>query len=462
MKQLIKYITLSFIALAVSFYALAQSNASTGLKYYLNQTEYLLQDGGKWIAKNNDYNPKDEWSANYFGYEFAKGINANTLHLKITGYFSKKSEWITFWNGYYTWDYKKQKVVYQSVNSEGAVASGESESINEAGMTLIFIITSPNGKIEKHRDIQQISDNQIQSNSFVQKANKWEPKNSMVWSRVAQPKGNITFMSTRDGNWEIYSMNAQGENLKNLSCNKTTDYMFSYFPKSNKFVFYTNRDGNDEIYTMSSDGKKQTNLSKHPSSDRIATVSPNGNQVLFLSDRDHKDGEIYIMDTIGSNLKRLTNNEYFEDLPVFTPDGKNIIFTRTLRNLKDTSANAASNGEIFMMDIDGKNEVQLTYRPGGDGGAQVSPDGTKIAFHGKSSEGKYDIHIMDIDGKNIINVTNDHLEDYSPFWSPDGKWIAFTSGDSKNYDVWIINLETRIKTRLTTHPKRDESPVWQQ
>jgi TolB protein len=462
MNQFRKYIVLASVTFAISFNTIAQYESSTELKYYLKQADYLLRDGGKWKAINKDYNPKDESGANYFGYEFTKGINANTVHLKITGYFPKKSEWLTFWNGFYTWDYKKQKVVYESVHSEGAIASGESETITEAGMSFVFTVIFPKGKIEKHRDIQKLADNQIQSNSFIQRANKWTPKNSMVWSRLEQPQGNITFMSTRDGNWEIYSMNVKGENLKNLSCNKTTDYMFSYFPKSNQFVYYTNRDGNDEIYIMSPDGKRQTNISKHPSADRVATVSPNGTQILFLSDRDHKDGEIYMMDTTGNNIKRLTTNEYFEDLPVFSPDGKKIIFTRTLRDLNDTSENATSNGEIFMMNTDGTNEAQLTYRPGGDGGAQISPDGSTIAFHGKSSEGNYDIHLMDIDGKNITNITNDPLEDYSPFWSPDGKWIAYTKGDRNNYDVWIINVDTKIKTRLTTHPKRDESPVWQQ
>lgn len=67
---------------------------------------------------------------------------------------------------------------------------------------------------------------------------------------------------------------------------------------------------------------------------------------------------------------------------------------------------------------------------------------------------------MNTDGSKVMNLTKDPLEDYSPSWSPDGKWIAYTSGNSKNYDVWLIHIETLIKTRLTTQPKRDESPVW--
>ncbi|HNA15293.1 MAG TPA: DPP IV N-terminal domain-containing protein, partial [Ferruginibacter sp.] len=84
----------------------------------------------------------------------------------------------------------------------------------------------------------------------------------------------------------------------------------------------------------------------------------------------------------------------------------------------------------------------------------------QIAFYGKSENGKYDIFIMDIDGNNLVNISRDDTEDYSPSWSPDGKWIACTRGSSKNYDVWLIHLETGIKTRLTTQPKRDESPFW--
>jgi TolB protein len=441
--------------------AVAQNKQPVALEFFRQHVEFLLQEGGKWKATNKDHDPKEEWSANYFGYEYKKGINANTLHLKITGYFPKKSQWLVFWDGFYTWDHQKQKVIYQSVNTEGAIATGESESVSENEMTLVFNIISPDGKTEKHKDIEKLVNNSIESNSFKLKANKWEPNNSMTWTKLEQPTGNLTFMSTRDGNWEIYSMDTRGENLKNLSCSKAADYMFSYFPKSNRFVYYSNRDGNDEIYIMSADGKKQTNISNHPSGDRVATVSPTGNHILFLSDRDSKDGEIYIMDTLGNDVKRLTTNDLFEDLPVFSPDGKKILFTRTLVEKADSNSKTIYNGEIFLMNLDGTNEVRLTNRPGGDGGAQISPDGSKVAFHGRSSAGKLDIHIMDIDGKNIVNITNDEMEDYSPSWSPDGKWIAYTSGDSKNYDVWIIHLETKIKTRLTTHPKRDESPVWQ-
>lgn len=455
-KQLVCII---MIGTGILFTATAQNGKPNDLKLYLKHMDILLQDGGKWKTPNRDYNPAEEWSASYLGYEYKKGIHANTLLLKITGYIPKKSQWVTFWDGFYTWDHKKQKLVYQSVNNNGAIASGESESIREEEMVLVFSITTPDGKVEKHKDAEKISGTNIISMSAVYTSGKWVPKNTLTWSRLEQPSGNLTFMTTRDGNFEIYSMDTKGENLKNLSCNKATDYIFSYFPKSSKYVFSTTRDGNEEIYIMEPDGKRQTNISNHPSGDRIPVVSPDGKQIVFLSYRDNAEGEIYIMDTLGNNVNRLTANKSFEDLASFSPDGKKIIFARQIKNPNDSTATATF--ELFTMNTDGSNEASLANSPGNKVAPQYSPDGSKIAYYGKVPGGNYEIFIMDADGKNIINLTEDPLEDYSPAWSPDGKWIAYTNGNSKNYDVWIIHVETRIKTRLTTQPKRDESPIWQ-
>lgn len=456
-----KYSALLIIGLLPFYnYGQAQVKQPVALANYLKQCTQLLQNEGKWKTTNKDYNPKEEWSVNFFGYEYSRGVNENTLQLKITGYIPKKSQWVTFWNGFYTWDYKRQKVVYQSTGIQGAIASGESESVTENGMTLIFTITNPNGTVEKHKDVQLIADNRIASNSSVFKSGKWQPKNSMQWNRLEQPKGKLTFMSTRDGNFEIYSMEANGDSLKNLSCNKSTDYAFSY-SNDGRMAFYSNRDGNDEVYIMSADGKKQINITNHPSGDRIPNISPDGQKIVFTSYRDEKNGELYIMDVDGKNVKRLTSNEYFEDAGSWSPDGKKIYFSRELRDVKDTSEKAIRNMEIFVIDADGTNEIRLTNKPGGDGGPQISPDGTRIAFYGRTESGNYEIFIMNADGSNIVNLTDDEMEDYSPSWSPDGKWIAYTKGNSKNYDVWVINVETKIKYQLTTQPRRDESPFWQ-
>lgn len=445
--------------LLLSTAGMGQSKPMATFTYYTNQCEKLLQNEGRWKSLNKDYQPGNEGSARYYGYEYTRGVNEHTLQLKVTGYLPQKSRWVTYWNGFFSWDFKKQKIVYQSTGSTGALITGETEGITENGMTLLYTLTGPDGKTEKHWEVQTLGDQNISSVQSEWKNGKWLPRGSRQWDWLEQPSGKLVFMSTRDGNFEIYSMEANGDSVKNLSCNKATDYSFSS-TADGKLLFYSNREGNDEIYLQDADGKKITNLSNHPASDRIATVSPSGKQIAFSSGRDKRSTELYVMDIDGKNVTRLTDNDNFEDAPGWSPDGKQIIFTRDIKADNDSTPGRASNGEIFIMNADGSNQRRLTNRPGFDGGPRFSPDGSRIAFYGKDEKGNFEIFIMNSDGSNLYNLTEDELEDYSPSWSPDGKWIAYTKGNSKNYDVWAIHLETRIKFRLTTQPKRDESPFW--
>ena len=165
-----------------------------------------------------------------------------------------------------------------------------------------------------------------------------------------------------------------------------------------------------------------------------------------------------MMDIDGTNVRRLTDNKLYEEVPSWSPDGKRLAFTREVPLPGDTSG--AAHYDIFVVNTDGTGEVRLTTLEDFASGAAWSPDGKRIAFYGRR-EKKMDIFTMDNDGKNIQNVTNDSTEDYSPSWSPDGQWIAYTSGSSKNYDVWAIRSDGTNRVRLTDHPKRDETPSWQ-
>ncbi|MBV6429359.1 MAG: Protein TolB [Haliscomenobacter sp.] len=274
----------------------------------------------------------------------------------------------------------------------------------------------------------------------------------------ATPTGVLSFLTTRDGNFEVYTMTADGKNVTNLTNNQALDFWSSWSPDGKYILFYSNRDGNNEIYRMDADGKNPINLSNHPSNDYLPCWSPDGKKIAFTSDRDHKSREIYTMNRDGSEIARLTSNDLFEEVPTWSMDSRKILFTRQIKEPGDTSH--AANGEIFIMDANGKNEKRLTFKKGYDSGAKFSPAGKQIAFYGPTEDGNFELFVMNSDGSNIINLTNDVLEDYSPSWSPDGKWIAYSSGTSAQYDVWVIHVGTRKKIRLTTEPKRNETPVW--
>jgi len=75
-----------------------------------------------------------------------------------------------------------------------------------------------------------------------------------------------------------------------------------------KIAFYSDRDGNEEIYVMDADGSNQTNLTNNAAADNVPRWSPDKSKIAFYSNRDDVNGEIYVMDADGSNQTRLTTS----------------------------------------------------------------------------------------------------------------------------------------------------------
>lgn len=272
------------------------------------------------------------------------------------------------------------------------------------------------------------------------------------------PEGTLAFLTTRDGQFEIYTMDLATRQTTNLSRHPALDFWTSWSADGRQLLFYSDRDGNKDIYRMDADGSHPVNLTRHPAYDYLPSWSPDGRHIVFSSNRDHEQGEIYRMNEDGLEVVRLTFNAFFEEVPTWSPDGNRILFTRQIAGTGDSTG--VPNGEIFIMDKDGKNEQRLTFKQGYDSGAKFSPDGRRIAFYGTDKKDNYEIWVMQADGSGITNVTRDDLEDYSPDWSPDGEWLAYTSGTPQQYDVWVLHLSSGKKIRLTDEPKRNESPVW--
>ena len=96
---------------------------------------------------------------------------------------------------------------------------------------------------------------------------------------------------------------------------------FSVFsPDGSKIAFYSSRDGNFEIYTMNADGTNPTRLTNNAANDFGPSWSPDGSKIVFNSSRDG-NFEIYTMNADGTSPTRLTNSSTFEAAPVFSPDG---------------------------------------------------------------------------------------------------------------------------------------------
>lgn len=271
----------------------------------------------------------------------------------------------------------------------------------------------------------------------------------------------IAFATNRDGNYEIYCMNEDGTDQKNLTCNPGNDRDPAFSFDGRKIAFTSDRDGNYEIYIMDADGSNQKRLTFNPGSDRYPAWSPDGKKIVFTTDRDTND-EIYVID-MRKTLKRLTRNLSFDARPTWSPDGKKIVY--------DSSGLYQNRYpyDIYTMDADGSNKTNLTAYIDRNSDPAFSFDGKRIAFV-KRKKGSYHIFVMDADGKNQVKVTDYPAGNWDPAWSPDGEKIVFASdrqiikapsstkeqsSQSKTVDpprdIYVIDLTEKTLNRLTNN-----------
>jgi Tol biopolymer transport system component len=258
--------------------------------------------------------------------------------------------------------------------------------------------------------------------------------------------GVIAFTSERDGNAEIYTMNADGSELQQLTKDSAYDAWPTWSPDGSQIAFMSVRSGNPDIYVMNADGSNVQQLTYHSANDIWPEWSPDGKRITFASRRDG-NFEIYVINADGSNLQRLTTTTSHEDFPAWSPDGKQIVFSRV-----------EGDDGTYIMNVDGSDERQLlnfeVFEPA------WSPDGARIAF-GSDHEGFQGIYVLDVDGNNLQKLSSTRAGENCPTWSPDGTQIAFASWQDGDGEIYVMNADGTSLQKITNNRYEEVFPAWQ-
>ena len=204
------------------------------------------------------------------------------------------------------------------------------------------------------------------------------------------------------------------------------------------------------------DGAEPDSLERHyvsPTSEEPAR-SPDGTMVAFTTFRDGNK-EVYVMDPDGGNPVNLTRHRAFDSSPAWSPDGRRIAFE---------SERDGGESHIFVMNADGSGLEQLTFGPGTPWAVQPawSPDGSSIACVSGMGTA-WGIHSIDLDSGELRLIPEGGLRGTRPSWSPDGTRIAYTMTDSVDNDfrhVWVMAADGSGARQLTFAESWDADPTW--
>jgi Tol biopolymer transport system component len=220
-------------------------------------------------------------------------------------------------------------------------------------------------------------------------------------------------------------------------------------------IAYQSREPRDKqwsLYAMSSDGTERTRLGDGQSGFLSApSWSPDGARLAFVSDRDGRS-DIWVIDRDGSNAINLTQDDAKDHSPSWSPDGQWIAFA----SLRDELY-----WELYLMRPDGSDVQRLTWwEDASDLYPTWSPDGTRLAFASKR-DGNWEIYTMDRDGSNLVRLTSDPADDTNPSWSPDGSRIAFVSTRDGYAEIYVMPSSGGEAVNISNAPFSSEhGPTW--
>jgi len=261
--------------------------------------------------------------------------------------------------------------------------------------------------------------------------------------------GKIIFVSNRDGNDEIYSMNVDGSAVARLTNNGSEDLSPDWSPDGSKIAFDSDRSGEDEIYVMNADGSNQTQVTTmtHCYSPQW---SPDGSRIAFYTRQDNNN-IIYTMNPDGSGLTMVTDPAMSGYDPYWSPDGLKIAFYST-----------RTTAGIYVVNADGTNQTLLLAS------SDIvyfawSPDGTRLALS-KTVPPTYnfDIFIYDINTGITTRLTNTQSNHNSVDWSPEGHHLIFNSNldDVSNFEIYTMTSYGTEIMDISNNPAADAEPDW--
>lgn len=263
----------------------------------------------------------------------------------------------------------------------------------------------------------------------------------------------IAMSCDRTGKKEIYVMNIDGSDVKQITHHRSIAFAPAWSPDSSKLLyslFTKNRSNikNIDLYEYSFKTNEIRMLSNRKGINSGAAYSPDGSKIAltmsFLG-----NPEIFTMEAGSSAVTRVTKSMGFDVDPSFSPDGSRLAFV----------SNRTGMPMVFTMKTDGSDVKRLTFAGRYNATPSWSKQGGKLTFAGWI-DGIFDIFTMNSDGTNIERLTKSQGNNEDPFFSPDGNFIAFSSNRTGQKNIYAMNVDGTFVKRLTYGLGNCVAPKW--
>lgn len=247
----------------------------------------------------------------------------------------------------------------------------------------------------------------------------------------------------------------------------------SVSPDGQRLLFHSNRSGSNQIYVVGIDGSGLKRLTDYPEGSLTAKWSPDGKTIVFTRGAD-QTSDIWLMDADGGHPRALVVTPGDDSHPQWTPDGQSIVFNTSRPAPSFTRDKPEFWDDIHIVRRDGSGMRRITDCKSVCTYPSLSPDGKRLAYRRVETTVGYDwtlksvatnseVFVVDIDGGGENNLTHDPAFDGWPSWSPDGRWIAFASNRGRvayAAQIYVIHPDGSGLKQITAGSWSHTQPAW--
>ena len=237
---------------------------------------------------------------------------------------------------------------------------------------------------------------------------------------------------------DVYIAPAAGGNARALTSVRAFMIGLAWTPSGSEVVFQSNHTGLQSLWRVHVAGGQPEPVLASTDYAIFPSISLKQNRLVFI--RSASDTNLWRLDlsTPAAPPSRIVASTREDSAPAFSPDGRRIAF----------ASNRSGSFEIYVCNVDGSNQLQLTSMQAPDTGTpRWSPDGKQIAFDSRH-EGHSDIFVISAEGGTPRRLTNSPYDSNTPAWSHDGNWI-YLALQRSDYELWKIPAAGGAPVQIT-------------